>query len=133
MALREWRTSTSAEMARNICHDAGSLTRILDQLEARGLIARLRSDADRRVVTLTLTPQGAEMMERLMPRVVDFWNTLLGDFNHAEIKSLIGLLTRLVEAAGGARDELAMARRQREQKQQQVRPGERTRRRGRAS
>lgn len=135
MALREWRVSTSAEMARNICHDAGSLTRILDQLEARGLIARLRSDSDRRVVALTLTPQGTDMMEKLMPRVVDFWNNLLGDFNHAEIKTLIGLLTRLVDAASGVRDELAQARQRktRERQQQNERPGERARRRGRAS
>jgi DNA-binding MarR family transcriptional regulator len=135
MALREWRSSTSAEMARNICHDAGSLTRILDQLETRGLIARLRSDSDRRVVTLTLTPQGAEMMERLMPRVVDYWNTLLGDFSHTEIRSLIGLLTRLVEAAGGARDELVQVRQRdvREKQNLHERPVERIRRRGRAS
>jgi DNA-binding MarR family transcriptional regulator len=101
MALREWKATTSAEIARNICHDAGSLTRILDQLEKRGLIARLRSDTDRRVVMLTLTPRGAELVERLMAKVVDFWNGLLGDFNRDEVKSLISLMTRLVAAAGG--------------------------------
>jgi DNA-binding MarR family transcriptional regulator len=104
MALREWQASTSAEIARNICHDAGSLTRILDQLERRGLIARLRSDTDRRVVMLTLTPRGAELVERLMAKVVDFWNSLLGDFSHGEIKTLIKLMTRLVAAAGGEPD-----------------------------
>ncbi|HEX4269896.1 MAG TPA: MarR family transcriptional regulator [Rhizomicrobium sp.] len=104
MALREWQASTSAEIARNICHDAGSLTRILDQLEQRGLIARLRSDADRRVVMLTLTPRGGEMVERLIHKVVDFWNSLLGDFSHGEIKTLIKLMSRLVTAAGGEPD-----------------------------
>jgi DNA-binding MarR family transcriptional regulator len=104
MALREWQASTSAEIARNICHDAGSLTRILDQLEKRGLIARLRSDTDRRVVMLTLTPRGAEMVERLMAKVVDFLNSLLGYFSHGEIKTLIRLMTRLVAAAGGEPD-----------------------------
>jgi DNA-binding MarR family transcriptional regulator len=102
MALREWRASTSAELARNICHDAGSLTRMLDQLETRGLITRLRSDTDRRVVMLTLTPQGGELVDSVLPRVVDYWNNLLGDFSHVEIKTLIALMTRLVAAAGGA-------------------------------
>jgi DNA-binding MarR family transcriptional regulator len=111
MALREWQASTSGEIARHICHDAGSLTRVIDQLERRGLIARLRSDTDRRVVTLTLTPQGAELVKNLMPRVVDFWNRLLAGFSHAEIQSLIGLLTRLVAAAGGAAGEPAGRRR----------------------
>jgi len=107
MALREWRNCTSAEMARNICHDAGSLTRILDQLEQR-------SDTDRRAVRLTLTPRGAQLVESLMPRVVEFWNELLGDFSHAEIKTLIRLLTRLVTAAGGCRDEVGHARRRKQ-------------------
>jgi DNA-binding MarR family transcriptional regulator len=111
MALREWQASTSAEIARNICHDAGSLTRILDQLERRGLVARLRSDTDRRVVMITLTPRGAETVERVMPKVVAFWNGLLGGFNHAEIKTLIGLMTRLVAAAGGADIEAQALRR----------------------
>jgi DNA-binding MarR family transcriptional regulator len=114
MALREWQTSTSAELARNICHDAGSLTRILDQLEQRGLVARLRSDTDRRAVVLRLTPRGAELVEALMPKVVDFWNTLLGDFSHVEIKTLIKLLSRLVDAAGGTRDEVGAARRRKQ-------------------
>lgn len=138
MALREWQASTSAEIARSICHDAGSLTRMLDQLERRGLVTRLRSDTDRRVVMLTLTPRGAELVESLMPRVVAFWNTLLGDFSHGEIKTLIGLLTRLVEVAGDARDELGIARqRKRKDKPHVVRHDDRhrepRRRRGRES
>jgi hypothetical protein len=43
------------------------------------------------------------MMETLLPRVVEFWNGLLGDFSHAEIKSLVKLLSRLVDAAGEQR------------------------------
>lgn len=134
MGLREWRETTSAEMARNICHDAGSLTRILDQLETRGLVTRLRSETDRRAVVLTLTPQGRETMEKLMPRVVHFWNGLLAEFNHAEIKTLIGLLTRLVAAAGGTRDEVGLMRQRQanEGRQKTERRGE-VRRRGRTA
>src|ERR1700761_1996373 len=50
MALREWGSSTSVQIARDICHDAGSLTRILDELEERNLISRVRSETDRRSV-----------------------------------------------------------------------------------
>jgi DNA-binding MarR family transcriptional regulator len=105
MALREWGESQAGELARRICHDAGSLTRMLDQLEDRGLIARARSEIDRRVVSLSLTARGRAMVEMLLPRVVDFWNGLLGDFSHAEIRQLLGLLTRLAVAAEGKRDE----------------------------
>ena len=105
MALREWGQSTAADVARHICHDAGSLTRILDELEERGLVTRARSETDRRVVALTLTTKGLAMVEMLLPRVVEFWNGLLGDFSHLEIKLLVKLLSRLVDAADGQRAE----------------------------
>ncbi len=116
MVLREWGHSTAAELARDICHDAGSLTRILDELEQRDLIARARSETDRRVVSLSLTPQGLTMVENLLPRVVEHWNTLLGDFSHLEIKLLVKLLTRLTAATEGKRDEHSPRGRKRQEK-----------------
>ena len=37
----------------------------------------------------------------MAPRVMDFWNGLLSGFSHAEIDTLIALLTRLAIAAEG--------------------------------
>src|SRR3984957_12297698 len=91
MALREWGQSTAADLARIICHDTGSLTRILDQLEERGLITRTRSQSDRRLVALELTPRGRALIAGLMPKVVGLWNELLGDFSHDETRLLIKL------------------------------------------
>jgi len=42
-------------------------------------------------------------VEALAPRVMNFWNKLLSGFSHAEIDTLIALLTRLVIAAEGTR------------------------------
>lgn len=116
MALREWGHSTSAELARDMCHDAGSLTRILDELEQRDLITRVRSETDRRVVSLSMTPKGLSLVELLLPRVVEHWNGLLADFSHLEIKLLIKLLTRLAVAAEGKRDENSLRARRRQEK-----------------
>jgi DNA-binding MarR family transcriptional regulator len=104
MALREWGQSTAAELARDICHDAGAITRIVDELEERGLVARARSETDRRVVALNLTPQGLSLVENLLPRVVEHWNGLLSGFSHLEVKLLIKLMSRLTAAAEGKRD-----------------------------
>ena len=50
--------NTVAHLARN-CHlDAGGMTRLLDRLETKGLCQRERSQEDRRVVHITLTPEG---------------------------------------------------------------------------
>ena len=98
VALHDGRITTASDLARNICHDAGSLTRLIDQMVERGLVTRGRDDADRRVVRLALTPRGRKLVESLAPRVMEFWNGLLTGFSHAEVDTLIALLTRLVTA-----------------------------------
>jgi DNA-binding MarR family transcriptional regulator len=99
VALHDGRLTTAGDLAQNICHDAGSLTRLIDQMVKRGLVTRLRSESDRRVVTLSLTPRGRSLVEALAPKVMNFWNGLLSGFSHDEIDTLIDLLTRLVIVA----------------------------------
>ena len=84
VALHDGRITTAGDLAHNICHDAGSLTRLIDQMVERGLVTRQRSETDRRVVTLALTPRGRALVEALAPRVMNFWNGLLSGFSHAE-------------------------------------------------
>lgn len=102
VALHDGRINTAGDLAHNICHDAGSLTRLIDQMVERGLVTRGRSEADRRVVKLALTARGREVVEALAPKMMNFWNSLLAGFTHQEVDTLIGLLTRLVFVAEGA-------------------------------
>ncbi len=48
----------AAELAREYGIDASAVTRLVDRLEKRGLLTRVRSNEDRRVVRLALTPEG---------------------------------------------------------------------------
>ncbi|RYF68570.1 MAG: MarR family transcriptional regulator, partial [Comamonadaceae bacterium] len=50
--------TTVASLARELETDPASMTRAMDRLEAKGLVVRERSTTDRRVVRLTLTPDG---------------------------------------------------------------------------
>ena len=93
--------TTAGDLAHNICHDAGSLTRLVDEMVKRGLVTRSRSESDRRVVTLGLTEHGANLVEALAPRMMGFWNNALAGFSHAEVDTLINLLTRLLLVAEG--------------------------------
>lgn len=102
MYLRDGMAETCSDIARDMHHDSGALTRILDQLEARGLVVRQRSSVDRRVVRLSLTPDGNETVESLIPVVTDFLNGVLGEFSRQEADQLIGLLSRLVTSLGEA-------------------------------
>ena len=83
VALHDGRVTTASDLAYNICHDAGSLTRLIDQMVERGLVLRARDDKDRRVVRLALTPRGRKLVEALAPQVMNFWNGLLAGFSHA--------------------------------------------------
>ena len=98
VALHDGRITTPGDLAHTICHDAGSLTRLIDQMVERGLVSRSRNDTDRRVVTLALTPPGRTLVEAQAPKVMEFWNGMLSGFSHAEVETLIALLTRLVIA-----------------------------------
>lgn len=86
---------TCADIAANMNHDAGAVTRIVDQLEKRDFVERVRSTKDRRVVHLKMLPKGKAIAKSLTPRVMDFWNHILREFTETEALTLIGLLARL--------------------------------------
>ncbi|MBS0275056.1 MAG: MarR family transcriptional regulator [Proteobacteria bacterium] len=96
MGLREGVAETSADLARHLNHDAGAVTRVVDELEKRGLLRRERSKSDRRVVKLILTPQGRAVAKMHVPPIVHFWNRVTDEFSTAEIKQLLSLMTRLI-------------------------------------
>ena len=93
-----------APNARDICvqlrHDSGAVTRVIDQLEARGLVRRERSLDDRREVKLCLTDAGLKMVNSLIPMVVDRLNFVLRDFSANEVLELTRLLTKFIAGLG---------------------------------
>lgn len=93
--LRDGTAKTAADLARETRHDSGALTRMMDQLESRGLIARQRSVDDRRVVTLALTPAGHALLRETTALTVDALNWALEDFSREEVVQLTTLLQRL--------------------------------------
>jgi len=98
MCLRENIANTAADMSRELAHDKGSMTRLVDQLESQGLLKRHQGKTDRRVVVLSLSASGRAAVNRLVPRVVGYYNTLLADFSPQEVKQLTQLLTKLKSA-----------------------------------
>jgi DNA-binding MarR family transcriptional regulator len=96
--LREGTAATASDLCRQMRYDNGALTRVLDQLEARGLIERRRSESDRRVVNLELTATGRRKVIELLPLIVDSLNDILGDFSKAEFSELVRLLNKLMDS-----------------------------------
>lgn len=97
--LKAGRASTAIELAREMDIDAGAITRMVDRLEAKGMIERLRSDEDRRVVHLHLTKAGEATAEEVPHVLAAVNNDFLRGFSEAEWKQLRKLLGRM--AANG--------------------------------
>lgn len=94
--LRYAGVTTAAELARECLLDAGSMTRMLDRLEAKGFVGRTRSQDDRRVVKLELTAQGRATAEIIPAVLCQVQNACLRGFERAELDVLAGLLDRML-------------------------------------
>ena len=92
----EGATATVATLARELEVDAGAMTRAIDRLEAKGLVQRERSTADRRVVHLTLTPEGRAVAAQVPGVLAEVLNGHLRDFSHAEWQQMLKLLQRML-------------------------------------
>lgn len=88
--------ATVATLARELEVDAGAMTRALDRLQAKGLVERARSTADRRVVHLTLTPAGRTVAEQVPGVLADVLNGHLRGFSKPEWQQLLQLLQRML-------------------------------------
>jgi len=102
MHLRDGLAINASDLCSQLRHDSGALTRLIDQLEARGLVQRERSREDRRAVQLRLTDAGRAVIAALVPAVVDKLNFALRDFSGAESATLNRLLTKLISSLEGA-------------------------------
>jgi DNA-binding MarR family transcriptional regulator len=87
---------TAASLARDLNTDTGAMTRMLDRLEAKGLLMRSRSATDRRVVELTLTEQGRELTTLIPHHLAKVYNSHLSGFSHDEFNTLKNMLRRII-------------------------------------
>ncbi len=95
--------ATVAELARESQIDAGAMTRMLDRLEAKQLVRRVRSTDDRRVVNVELTAEGVAAARRIPGVLCEVQNAHLAGFTAAEWEALKAGLHRML-ANGKALD-----------------------------
>jgi DNA-binding MarR family transcriptional regulator len=88
---------TVAELARQCQLDGGAMTRLLDRLEDKGLVARVRSSEDRRVVNLELTAAGREAAKQIPAVLCKVQNAFLQGLSVEEWQQLKGLLRRVLD------------------------------------
>lgn len=84
-----------AKLARSLDIAGPSALKIVDALEAAGLICRLDVKGDRRRYALALTATGRSKLEQLRLRMAEYEQRLAADLTPAERQQLIELLNRV--------------------------------------
>ena len=95
LAVKSGAGRTQSDIADRVGISGPTLTHHLDRLETAGLVVRTRDPANRRLQTITLTPDGDAMFFRLRDAAVVFDRRLRSDIGDAEITELRRLLTAL--------------------------------------
>jgi DNA-binding MarR family transcriptional regulator len=75
-----------------------SVTSLLDTLERRGLVARLRDPDDRRKLLVSLTEEGQQIIDQLLPEVVALQTAVMARLGEAERQRLLRSLDAIREA-----------------------------------
>lgn len=98
---------TCRELGEKTLITKGTLTGVLDRMEARGLIRRGPSDADRRQVFVTLTAAGGRMFVRVFPEHAAHVRKAFTALSPDELDQTRELLQRLRDALRDAHSTVA--------------------------
>lgn len=74
-----------------------TVTQMLEGLESQGLVARIRSDQDRRVVLSSLTERGEQLVAARRAQMEPRWRAVLDEFGDAELAVAARVLDRLAD------------------------------------
>ena len=86
---------TSSELAEAFEVNKSAITAIINRMVDRGLIQRTRDENDRRVVYLTLTPEGNELFEEAQEKIRLLVESIITQFEETEIKNFINTFEKL--------------------------------------
>lgn len=86
------------ELADHLVKDRPNITRILDKLQQKGFVERKLDPADRRVHRLHATTEGQQLMQELIPSVLELREQMFSVLSSKEQKNLRDLLDRLFDS-----------------------------------
>ena len=88
------------EIASRMITRVPDITRLVDRLEAAGLVERARTSEDRRVVLVKITAEGLEAIAPLDERLVEIHRRQMGHMTRKELDELSRLLVKAREPTG---------------------------------
>jgi len=86
-----------SELSEKIRARNSTVTGIIDRMEREGLVTRVRSKSDRRVVHIQLSQKGQELAANIPVEPVHIFRQALSELSAEEARVLLTILKRLVE------------------------------------
>ncbi|MCF8534053.1 MAG: MarR family winged helix-turn-helix transcriptional regulator [Reyranella sp.] len=102
-ALRERDGRRMGDLSETTSIEVSTLTRLVDGMEKKGLVARRRAAADARAVNLHVTPAGRRMTRIILPIAERYEKVAIEGFSEAEAAVLKAALRRLFDNMDGLR------------------------------
>jgi DNA-binding MarR family transcriptional regulator len=94
-------TKSARELAELAELSPATVTQMLDHLAAAGLVHRVRSDEDKRIVLTSLTERGSEVIEARRCKMEPRWRAALAEFSDGQLQTAAAVLDRLGELFDG--------------------------------
>jgi DNA-binding MarR family transcriptional regulator len=95
--LADGHTKSARELAELADLSPATVTPMLDSMAAAGLVERVRSDLDKRIVLTSLTERGKALVRDRRAEFEPRWRGALAEFSDAELVTAAAVLDRLAE------------------------------------
>ena len=92
------------DLSQKVLTSPGNMTDLIDKLETRGLVRRIRQKTDRRAVRVELTGEGRMLIEPLFAAHAGDIDEAMAGLDGTELRQLGTLLRKLGLAAGELED-----------------------------
>lgn len=96
MLAEKYQTTTMSNLAQGMSVPMSTATGIVDRLVKKGLLKRDRSEEDRRVVTVTLTADGRDLIESLKGHFHHLLDRVRGLLTGEEFETALTLVRKVI-------------------------------------
>ena len=83
------------DLGKGIFRSSGNITKVVDNLEKKELVRRVRKKEDRRYYLVNLTPKGKALFQRVLPLHIQFVDKELSKLSQREQETLSRLCIKL--------------------------------------
>lgn len=95
-----------SEIAQRMVERAPDVTRLVDRLQAQGLVRRNRGGSDQRQAIARITPKGLKLVESIQPEMEEQGTSLLGKLIDKECHELSRLCALIFDRESDSRGKL---------------------------